>query len=203
MGAGKPRPRPPPRRRPAGLAAAAYGRLGTMREVAVASTAAPLALPSPAVATRPRQLSPGARPPVLRAPPPALGGLPLARRPPRRRDVVGQVEVRLLARSSHWTRRPRQVPSPRSSLLASSPRPTRLDPLPPPVPTGPGRRGCLLLPPPGSSAPTPRPAFPSSLPFPGVTSAPAPWLRGTLAGRTATPGRVRTPPLILRAIYGE
>ncbi|XP_045427248.1 wiskott-Aldrich syndrome protein-like [Pipistrellus kuhlii] len=173
-----------------------------MREVAVASTAAPLALPSPAVATRPRQLSHGARPRVLQAPPPARGGLPLARRPPRRRDVIGQVEVRLLARSSHWTRRPRQVPSPRSSL-ASSPRPTRLDPLPPPVPTGPGRRGSLLLPPPGSSAPIPRPAFPSSLPFPGATSAPAPWLHGTLAGRTATSGRVRTPALILQAIYGE
>lgn len=57
--------------------------------------------------------------PIPRGPAPARDSLPLARRPPRRRDVRGQVEVRL-APSSHWTQRSGEVPG-RVTFLASHP----------------------------------------------------------------------------------
>lgn len=57
---------------------------------------------SPAMATRLGQLSPCGPALIPPGPASARDGLPLAQRPPRRRDVFGQVEVRL-APSPHWT----------------------------------------------------------------------------------------------------
>lgn len=83
--------------------------------------------PSPAMATRLRQLSqcgPALIPP---GPAPARDGLPLAQRPSRRRDVLGQVEVRL-APSSHWTRPVpgATLPSSARILLVPHPGPSSL-----------------------------------------------------------------------------
>ena len=88
-----------------------------MRQGGPASTAGDWSSPGPDHTTLPTvSVRPGPIPP---GPAPACDGLPLARRPPRRRDVLGQVEVRL-APSFHWTRRSRDVGS-RVTLLVSHP----------------------------------------------------------------------------------
>lgn len=103
-----------PRARPPRLAATFQGGACSMREVARADVRLRSGRrPWPATRTllahgghtTPRTVSaqPGPIPPGSA---PDCDGLPLARRPPRRRDVLGQVEVRL-APSSYWTRRSR------------------------------------------------------------------------------------------------